>query len=172
MGGHSLRLRGTPSRHTREHPPMHTRIVVPLDGSEVSEAALPEATSQAKAFGLPLHLVRVVDTRVVEQVGGSAAAFNYTMLGEMFEDESNDAQQYVAGMVKRLEGEGFTVTSDVRVGPVAQAILDDVQEGDLIVMGSHGRSGLRRWVLGSVAEEVLRHAKVPVLMVKMPHTDS
>jgi nucleotide-binding universal stress UspA family protein len=75
-------------------------------------------------------------------------------------------------MVKRLEGEGFTVTSDVRVGPVAQAILDDVQEGDLIVMGSHGRSGLRRWVLGSVAEEVLRHAKVPVLMVKMPHTDS
>jgi nucleotide-binding universal stress UspA family protein len=145
---------------------MHTRIVVPLDGSDVSEAALPEAIAQARAFGLPIHLVRVVDTRVIEQVGGSAAAFNYSMLGDMFEEESDDAQQYVADAARRLEADGLTVTSEVRVGPVAQGILEEVREGDMIVMGSHGRSGLRRWMLGSVAEEVLRHASVPVLMVK------
>ena len=148
---------------------MYNRIVVPLDGSEVSEAALPEAIRQAKAFELPIHLVRVVDTRVIEQVGGSAAAFNYSMLGEMFEQESDDAQQYVADAAKRVESEGVAVTFEVRVGPVAQGILEEVREGDMIVMGSHGRTGLRRWMLGSVAEEVLRHATVPVLMVKLSH---
>jgi nucleotide-binding universal stress UspA family protein len=148
---------------------MTTRIVVPLDGSEVSEAALPEAIRQAKAFDLPLHLVRVVDTRVLEQVGGSAAAFNYSMLGEMFSEESDDSHQYLADAKGRLEGGGLTVTSDVRVGPIAQGILEAIEPGDMIVMGSHGRSGIKRWVLGSVAEEVLRHATVPVLMVKLTH---
>jgi nucleotide-binding universal stress UspA family protein len=150
---------------------MTTRIVVPLDGSEVSEAALPEAIRQARAFDLPLHLVRVVDTRVLEQVGGSAAAFNYSMLGEMFSQESEDSQRYVAEAKQRLEGEGLTITTDVRVGPIAQGILDAVQPGDMIVMGSHGRSGLKRWMLGSVAEEVLRHSPVPVLMVKLAHDE-
>lgn len=151
---------------------MTTRIVVPLDGSDVSEAALPEAIRQAKAFDLPVHLVRVVDTRVLEQVGGSAAAFNYSMLGEMFAEESEESHRYIADVRKRLEAEGLTVTSDVRVGRVAQGILDAVQPGDMIVMGSHGRSGFKRLVLGSVAEEVLRHATVPVLMVKLPREDA
>ena len=145
---------------------MRKRIVVPLDGSEVAEAALAEATDQAKAFELPIHLVRVVDTNVLEQVGGSAAAFNYTMLGEMFEAESDDAATYLDSMTKRLEGEGLSVSHDVRVGPIARSILDVIDDGDLIVMGSHGRTGIRRWVLGSIAEEVLRHSPVPVLMVK------
>lgn len=150
---------------------MHSRIVVPLDGSEISEHALPEAISQAKAFNLPIHLVRVVDTHVLEQVGGSAAAFNYTMLGEMFEQESADAQTYLDEVQKRLEAEGLTITQDVKVGPIARTILDEIQPGDFIVIGSHGRSGLRRWVLGSVAEELLRHANVPVLMVKAPEIE-
>lgn len=145
---------------------LHKRIVVPLDGSEVAESALAEATAQAKAFDLPIHLVRVVDTHVLEQVGGSAAAFNYTMLGEMFEAESDDARNYLNDLEKRLQGEGFTVTHDIRVGPVARSVLDVIDDGDLIVMGSHGRTGIRRWVLGSIAEEVLRHSPVPVLMVK------
>lgn len=151
---------------------MYTRIVVPLDGSEVSEAALPEAVRQAKAFDLPLHLLRVVDTRVLEQVGGSAAAFNYAMLGEMFSEESDDAQRYLADVKRRLEAEGLIVTTDVRVGPIAQGIVETLKPGDMIVMGSHGRSGLRRWMLGSVAEEVLRHATVPVLMVKHAHDET
>jgi nucleotide-binding universal stress UspA family protein len=108
---------------------------------------------------------------VLEQVGGSAAAFNYTMLGEMFEQESADAQTYLDEVQKRLEAEGLTITQDVKVGPIARTILDEIQPGDFIVMGSHGRSGLRRWVLGSVAEELLRHANVPVLMVKAPEIE-
>lgn len=147
---------------------MTSRIVVPLDGSEVSEGAVAEAIRQARAFDLPVHLIRVVDTHVLEQVGGSAAAFNYTMLGDLFEQESTDAQTYLDEMTKRLSAEGLAVTHDVRVGPIARSILDAIEPGDMIVMGSHGRSGIRRWVLGSVAEEVLRHASVPVLMVKSP----
>jgi nucleotide-binding universal stress UspA family protein len=149
---------------------MHTRIVVPLDGSPVSEQALDEAVAQAKAFDLPIHLLRVVDTHVLEQVGGSAAAFNYTMLGEMFELESRDAQTYLDEMTGRLAAEGLTVTQDVRVGPVARSIVDELRDGDMVVMGSHGRSGFKRWVLGSIAEEVLRHANVPVLMVRAAET--
>ena len=103
---------------------------------------------------------------------GSAAAFNYTTLGELFEQESNDAGAYIDEMVKRLEADGHTVTHDVRVGPIARSILDALQDGDLVVMGSHGRSGLKRWVLGSIAEEVLRHSRVPVLMVKAPGAQS
>ena len=151
---------------------MYTRIVVPLDGSETSEAALTEATRQARAFELPIHIVRVVDTHVLEQVSGSAAAFNYSMLGEMFEQESRDANAYIDEIVKRLESEGFTVTHDVRVGPIARSILDSIEDGDMVVMGSHGRSGIKRWVLGSIAEEVLRHSNVPVLMVKASHAAS
>lgn len=151
---------------------MHQRIVLPLDGSETSELAIEEAVAQADAFNLPLHLVRVVDTNVFDQVGGSAAAFNYSMLGEMFEEESRDAQRYLGEVTERFEAQGITVTQDVRVGPIARSILDVVAEGDLIIMGSHGRSGIQRWVLGSVAEEVLRHASVPILMVKNPHPAS
>ncbi|MDQ4044068.1 MAG: universal stress protein [Chloroflexota bacterium] len=151
---------------------MTNRILVPLDGSGTSEAALDEAIRQATAFHLPVHLVRVVDTHVLEQVGGSAAAFNYTMLGEMFEQESDEAESYLDEIASRLEREGLTVTREVLVGPIARSIIAEVEPGDMIVMGSHGRSGIRRWVLGSIAEDVLRHAHVPVLLVKQSHPES
>ncbi len=151
---------------------MYTRIVVPLDGSETSELALPEAIRQARAFDLPLHIIRVVDTHVLEQVGGSAAAFDYSMMGELFEQESEDARTYLEDTRQRLEGDGLTVTADTQVGPIARGILASLEAGDFVVMGSHGRTGFRRWVLGSVAEEVLRHAHVPVLMVKAPEETS
>ncbi|HEV2129218.1 MAG TPA: universal stress protein [Thermomicrobiales bacterium] len=151
---------------------MTSRILIPLDGSRTSEAALDEAIRQATAFDLPVHLVRVVDTHVLEQVGGSAAAFNYTVLGEMFEQESAEAGSYLDEITKRLEGEGLTATREVLIGPIARSILDEVESGDMIVMGSHGRSGIRRWVLGSIAEDVLRDAYVPVLLVKHPHPQS
>ena len=149
---------------------MHTRIILPLDGSATSEAALPAAIEQAKAFKIPVHILRVVDTQVLEQASGSAAAFNYSMIGEMFEEESNDAKSYVEDMVKRLKAEGIEATYDVRVGPVASTILDVVKEGDMIVMGSHGRSGLKRWVVGSIAEDVIRKSDVPVLLVRRQQT--
>lgn len=145
---------------------MHKRILLPLDGSQTSEAALDEAIRQARAFSLPVHAVRVVDTHMLEQVGGSASAFNYSMLGELFEQESADAKSYLEEIAGRLTSEGLTVTHEVLVGSIARSILDEAEDGDLIVMGSHGRSGIKRWVLGSIAEEVLRHADVPVLMVK------
>lgn len=149
---------------------MHTRIILPLDGSATSEAALPAAVEQAKAFRIPVHILRVVDTQVLEQASGSAAAFNYSMIGDMFEEESNDARAYVEEKVGQLQAEGVEATYDVRVGPVANTILDVVEEGDMIVMGSHGRSGIKRWVVGSIAEDVLRKSNVPVLLVRRPQT--
>lgn len=149
---------------------MTSRILVPLDGSETSEVALDEAVRQAKTFDLPVHIVRVVDTQMLEQVGGSAAAFNYTMLGEMFEQESADARAYVEQVAGTLRSERLTVTHEVLIGPITRGIVDETRPGDMIVMGSHGRTGFRRWMLGSIAEEVMRHAEVTVLLVKRPYT--
>jgi nucleotide-binding universal stress UspA family protein len=151
---------------------VYKRILLPLDGSGTSEAALGEAIRQARAFNLPVHVVRVVDTHMLEQVGGSAAAFNYSMLGELFEQESAEARSYLEDIAGRLTNEGLTVTHEVLVGPISRSILDERADGDLIVMGSHGRSGIKRWVLGSIAEEVLRHVDGPVLMVKMRDTEA
>jgi nucleotide-binding universal stress UspA family protein len=64
-----------------------------------------------------------------------------------------------------IREEGLTTSSQVLTGPIAPAISDQVQPGDIVVMTSHGRSGVRRWLLGSVAEYLVRHADAPVLLV-------
>lgn len=148
---------------------MYSRIVIPLDGSELSETALETAIEFSRRFDAPLHVMRVVDSQSLEQLGGSAVSFNYSGLADILEAETDDAKEYIASLVSRLESDGLTVTHDVRIGPVARGILSELQGGDLVVMASHGRTGIRRWVLGSVAEEVMRHADVPVLLVKLPH---
>ena len=150
---------------------MYTRIVVPLDGSDLAETALDTATTFAKTFDASIHVIQVIDTQSMEQMSGSAMGFNYSMLANVFESETEDAHAYISSLVSRLEGEGHTVTSDVRVGPIARTILSQLRDGDIVVMASHGRTGIRRWVLGSVAEEITRHAEVPVLLVKQPHKD-
>lgn len=150
---------------------MYSRIVLPLDGSDLAETALATTVTCSKAFEATIHLIQVVDTQSLEQLGGSAMNFNYDVLSDMFEAETNDANDYISALVSRLEDDGLNVTSDVRMGPIARTILAELHDGDLVVMASHGRTGIRRWVLGSVAEEITRHADVPVLLVKQPHID-
>ncbi len=79
--------------------------------------------------------------------------------------ELNEAKDYLGGIETRLTREGLTVTTDVRQGRVAREVIAAAQPSDVIVMASHGRGGLSRWLLGSVAEDVVRHATVPVLLV-------
>lgn len=150
---------------------MYSRIVVPLDGSDLAETAQETAITFSRTFDAPIHVLHVVDTQALEQLGGSAESFNYSMLADMYEAETGDAREYISKVVSRLEADGLAVTSDLRVGPVASTILAELRDGDLVVMASHGRTGIRRWVLGSVAEEITRHAEAPVLLVKQPHLD-
>lgn len=143
---------------------MYDRIVVPLDGSDLAEQALDEAKSLSRKMDIPLHLLRVVDTYRTQSLPATGMALDYSMLAELAEEEIEDAKTYLEQKVQDLQSEGMTVTGDVLHGPIARQIVAAADKGDVIVMCSHGRTGIKRWFLGSVAEEVMRHAECPVLL--------
>jgi nucleotide-binding universal stress UspA family protein len=145
---------------------MYSRILVPLDGSNVAEEALSQAKELARTLNVPIHLVRVVDTYRAQAIPATGMALDYSMLAELAEEEIEDAKSYMQGAVEILKAEGLNGSGDVLQGPIAQQIVEAAEAGDMIVMSSHGRTGIKRWFLGSVAEEVIRRANVPVLLIR------
>jgi len=150
---------------------MFTRIVVPLDGSDVAEQALAPAVELAGRMGIPLHLIRVTDLPHTN----ASAMFGYLgdcrMIAEQVQSEVTLALEYLAENVRSLTEQGLTVTSTVEIGLAARVIVAATNPGDCIVMASHGRSGLARWYIGSVAEQVMRQAAVPVMVIRSAGTD-
>lgn len=142
------------------------RVVVTLDGSELAERALAEAEQIAKAANIPLHLVRVVDITRFEKMGFYGLAVDYTGIAELFEQEQHLAREYLDEMRAKLEGRGLTVTTEARQGIPADEIEAATRPGDLLVIATHGRTGVRRWFMGSVAEQVVRQSTVPVMLVR------
>jgi nucleotide-binding universal stress UspA family protein len=146
---------------------MYQRIVVPLDGSKLAEVALPQATEQARLTGAPIHLLAVVDEmRLGRYSGPSGLALGHAALEILFNDEKAESAKYLEEIAARLKTSGHIVDSEVRLGYVAREIAAAARPDDLLVMASHGRGGLSRWLIGSVAEDVLRHASAPILLVK------
>jgi nucleotide-binding universal stress UspA family protein len=144
---------------------MYTRIVVPLDGSELAEVALPNANELSRMSGAPLHLVRVVDV-MTGRPYGTYLAVEAAGYAEALKVEEIESAAYLASVKERLERAGYAVATELRRGPASHEITQLARTGDVIVMATHGRGGLRRWLLGSVAEEVVRHSPVPVLLVR------
>ena len=140
---------------------MYERILVTLDMSELAEKALPHAIALMKAFSAELHLVSVVP--VIEPESMHAAGISIDWQAQV-----EHAREYMKGVRKELMATGVEAEWDVCQGDVTEEILRYCrqQDCDLIVMSTHGRSGLGRWVYGSVADRVLRHAEVPVLLVR------
>jgi nucleotide-binding universal stress UspA family protein len=149
---------------------MYSRVLVPLDGSDVAEEALGNARELANLLNVPIHLIRVVDTYRAQAIPATGMALDYSMLAELAEEEIEDAREYMTQSVDALAKEGLTATGDVLHGPIAQQIVGATKPGDVIVMSSHGRTGIKRWFLGSVAEEVTRRADVPVLLIRSHST--
>ena len=145
---------------------MYSRIVVPLDGSDVADEALTHAVEFARQFNAPLHLLRVADAHALERVAGTGIGLDYVAVGALLQEEVDDAKAYLSAKAKALASDGLSVSHDVVTGPISRSIVDALQSGDLLVMASHGRTGISRWFLGSVAENVIRHAPVPVLLVR------
>jgi nucleotide-binding universal stress UspA family protein len=144
---------------------MYQRIVVPVDGSDLAELAIPHAVELAMVTGADLHLVRVVDI-VSGQPFGAYVALEATGYAEALNAEAIESMDYLGMLQKRLSARGLSVTTETRRGPAAHELSQCAEPGDLIVMATHGRGGVRRWLIGSVAEEVLRHSPVPVLLVR------
>ncbi len=149
---------------------MYSRILVPLDGSPLAEAALPHATAVARCFNAGLTLQQVVSTLpVATTVDTTATAGAETVLAvEAIEATEQAAVEYLNEVARRPELAGISVKVEVVRGGPAREIVRQAQRGkaDLIVMSTHGRSGLGRLVFGSVADEVLREAGIPILLIR------
>ena len=145
---------------------MYQRIVVPVDGSAAGEEALQQAVEMARVFHAPIHLLRVVDLSKLGRYGAYGLAVEYSALDLVLNEERDASRAYLDELQGRLSAEGVKVTSNLREGLSAREIVAETAPGDLLVMASHGRTGLKRWFLGSVAGEVLRHATCPVLLVR------
>lgn len=155
---------------------MYNRILVPLDGSSLSEAAIPHARELAKRFGAELVLLQAT-TSLAQVLTQTAAGMEPTPAGpdltvrlaeETVTAEADEAKEYLTRTGAVLEAEGIRVQREVVEGNAGQVLLDYATQHqiDLIVMSSHGRGGLGRLVYGSVADEVIRHGHVPVLLVR------
>jgi nucleotide-binding universal stress UspA family protein len=146
---------------------MFERIVVGLDGSQVSETALRMGAELARRLRVPLHLVRVADLAVVHWGANEAAAAYSELSGEMAREKER-AAQYLETVVQPLRDEGLNATTEVRSGLAARELGDAAGPGDLLVVASHGRHGLERLLLGSVAEEVAERSRASVLIARGP----
>lgn len=149
---------------------MFKRILVPLDGSERAETAIQTAARLARANAGALIFVQVANLphEVVPVV--DAYAFSETAI-TMALDE---AQAYLKSIRLRADLAGLATESDVLNGPVAEAIIAAAvgHQADVIVIASHGRTGVARWVLGSVAQTVARRSPVPVLVLRDARPDA
>ena len=144
---------------------MYTRIVVGLDGSEIAEAALRSGAELAKGLQVPLHLVRVADLATVHW-GATEASESYAALSQEMTNEKAAATSYLDVMATPLRDEGLNVTTEVRTGTAARELVKVAGPDDLLIVASHGRHGLERLLLGSVADEVARKAAGPVLITR------
>lgn len=148
---------------------MFSRIVVPLDGSDLAACALPQAEELARTVGASLHLVRVLDTGYVAKLAGYPVQGSYielSALQQALEDERIEAEAYLERAKRDLASRGLEATTELRDGGPASEILAATAPGDLVIMSTHGRGGLSRWFLGSVAEDVVRRSAVPVMLIR------
>ena len=146
-----------------------SRIVVPLDGSQIAARALPIAGQVAKQFAAPVHVVRAVDAALAlpmaSGVFGAGPVVNADVTDQIWQEAEAEAQATVTAAVSQLQAEGVEASGGIVNGSPFFAISDAIEPGDLLILTSHGRGGVRRWLLGSVAEKLVREANAPVILV-------
>ena len=156
---------------------MYQKILLTNDGSELAAAAVPHAATIAKATGAPLVLLQVIDSVVHVMTMMTPSTMEPMSSGEITAGiaeegvtaQRQEAEQNLAKIRAQLLAEGVTnVTAFVAEGQLGDAIVDTAaaQGCDLIIMATHGRSGLGRAVLGSVADHVVRNSHHAVLLVR------
>jgi nucleotide-binding universal stress UspA family protein len=143
-----------------------TRLVVPLDGSPLAEQSLPFATAISRRLGTPLFLVRAVSTaELMPPAVGMGEAIPFELYDEAAKEIERKAETYLDGVAQRLRDQGLPVASEVLTGAAASAIEEATHFGDVVVLCSHERTGVMRWLLGSVAETLTRKDQSPIILV-------
>jgi nucleotide-binding universal stress UspA family protein len=142
---------------------MYKKILVPLDGSELAKKGLEEAEKLAKFFEAEIVLFQVVPFMPIY---GSPELVTPLIVDEK---QKEAVEKYLANLTEEMKKRGLRVSAAVRTGQqVAAEIIDFAKEvgAELIVMNTHGRSGITRWVLGSTAHKVIIRAETPILLVR------
>ncbi|QSW98120.1 universal stress protein [Haloterrigena alkaliphila] len=147
---------------------MYERILVPTDGSKVAKAAVDHAIDLAERYDADVHAIFVADTDAIAY-GLGTEQVDRIRQGQFqgMTDLREDAEAATGYVTEAAEAAGLTAYERHAGGQPHRMIADYAEENDidLIVIGSHGRSGVRRALLGSVTERVLRSTTVPVLVV-------
>ena len=141
-------------------------IIVPLDGSELAESVLPTAVKFARLFNVGMVLFRTYELPASAYYGKENYLPNYEELKNRVKEQ---AQDYLDKRIEAIEAEGVQRVSSVLIeGSGPNEIIDYARKtpNGLITMCTHGRSGVKRWVLGSVTEKVVRHSGDPVLVMR------
>lgn len=149
---------------------MYSNILVPLDGSELAECVLPHVETIAKGCSVP----NIIFLRVAEPVympGTGYGGLTAEDIKRIEDERKQGARDYLKQLKERLKwDDDGTVQTEVLFGQAAESIADYATNNgvDLIAIATHGRSGVSRWVWGSVADRVMHSACVPVLLVRAP----
>lgn len=148
---------------------MYDKILVPFDGSVASLLGLDEAIKLAKNQSAKLRVVHVIDELIVSD---AITAYSDDVLDTMREN----GQKILKTAQTRVEWAGYaadTVMREQLGGPAAPRIIEEAKQwsASLIVLGTHGRRGLKRLVMGSDAEEIIRTTPVPVLLIRAPRAE-
>jgi len=141
---------------------VYRKMLVPLDGSELAECVLPHVKAIAAGGGE----TQVILLRVVEPLpAGTPPAVDFEVVQKA---GVKAAEGYLARVKAQLNKEGLNVETKVLTGRPAETIIDFVRRDkvDLIAIATHGRSGIKRWVFGSVADRLIRSSSVPVLLIR------
>lgn len=151
-------------------PIAHQRILVSLDGSALAECVLPHVQSLIRPGQTQVHLLSVLATGLGDRTVALMSTYppGLQISTVAMSRARGQLERYLQGVGSRLRERGAVVKVEVREGNPAEEILNYAQEieADLIVMSTHGLSGVSRWVYGSVADRVLRWAPCPVLLVR------
>ncbi|MFW5977840.1 MAG: universal stress protein [Halohasta sp.] len=153
---------------------MYDRILVPTDGSTVAQAAVDHAVDLAEKYDAELHALFVADADAIAYGLGSSGVERIQQGNfQGMPDLREDAEEATGYVTDQADARGLTAVEHHAGGRPHQVIADyaDDHDIDLIVMGSHGRSGMRRALLGSVTERTLRSTHVPVLVIDYDRSD-
>lgn len=157
-----------PTEESAERTVALRRILVPLDGSHLAEEVLDLATTLASAQTARLILVRALDPVAIIPADPTMNDMNAPLAAQLGTVEMQAARFYIEDIAAELQRRNLVDQTVTVVGDAAEVIIDtaEINDVDLIAMCTHGRSGVSRWVYGSVAEKVLHSAPCPLLLIR------
>ncbi len=144
-----------------------THVLLPLDGSKAAEAPLSLVESLANKIKVRVSLFRAVSP-LIDQYAGPPEGYVVDYTGKVMQALEEEAADYLKQTAKLFEEKGILVSTTMIVGSPATEMLKYIekQKVDLVVMSTHGRTGLGQWILGSVANKILHSVEIPLLIVR------